>query len=38
VANPEAFIGWLLAFDDKAELVAPPELRSRLISRVTGVS
>lgn len=34
VANPEAFIGWLLSFDDKAEIVAPPELRQRLIDRV----
>jgi proteasome accessory factor B len=34
VANPEAFIGWLLSFDDKAELLRPPELRSRLIARV----
>jgi len=34
VANPEAFIGWLLAFDDHAVIVAPPELRSRLLARV----
>jgi proteasome accessory factor B len=34
VANPEAFIGWLLSFDDAAELVAPPELRQRLVARV----
>ncbi len=34
VANPEAFIGWLLSFDDKAELIGPPELRRRLIDRV----
>ncbi len=34
VANPEAFIGWLLSFDDQAELVDPPELRQRLIARV----
>lgn len=34
VANPEAFIGWLLSFDDSAELVAPQELRQRLIDRV----
>jgi predicted DNA-binding transcriptional regulator YafY len=34
VANPEAFLGWLLSFDDKAELLSPPELRSRLIARV----
>lgn len=34
VANPEAFIGWLLSFDDKAELVGPADLRKRLIDRV----
>jgi proteasome accessory factor B len=34
VANPEAFIGWLLSFDDQAELLGPPELRQRLIARV----
>ena len=34
VANPEAFIGWLLSFDDGAELVAPAELRQRLVTRL----
>ncbi len=34
VANPEAFIGWLLSFDDNAELLDPPELRQRLVDRV----
>ena len=34
VANPEAFIGWLLSFDDKAELLGPPEMRRRLVDRV----
>lgn len=34
VANPEAFIGWLLSFDDQAELLKPPELRQRLVDRV----
>ncbi len=34
VANPEAFIGWLLSFDDKAELLGPPQLRARLVERV----
>jgi proteasome accessory factor B len=37
VANPEAFIGWMLSFDDEAEIVAPPELRARLIDRVKGL-
>jgi proteasome accessory factor B len=34
VANPDAFIGWLLSFEDKAEIVEPPELRAMLIERV----
>ncbi len=36
VANPDAFIGWLLAFEDKAEILEPEELRSRLLELVTG--
>lgn len=38
VANTEAFIGWLLAFEDAAEVLAPPEMRQRLIDRVRGVA
>ena len=38
VANPEAFIGWMLSFDDGAEIVAPDELRARLVERVKGVA
>jgi predicted DNA-binding transcriptional regulator YafY len=34
VANPEAFIGWLLGFDEHAELLTPADLRSRLVARV----
>lgn len=34
VANPYAFIGWILSFDDKAELLEPPELRQLLIDQV----
>lgn len=34
VANPEAFLGWLLSFDDAAELLDPPELRAALLARV----
>lgn len=34
VANPDAFIGWLLSFDDNAELLEPQELRQRLVDRV----
>ncbi len=36
VANPDGFIGWLLGFADRAELLAPPELRARLVARVRG--
>ena len=38
VANPEAFIGWMLSFDDEAEIVEPPDLRARLVDRVKGLS
>lgn len=34
VANPDAFIGWLLAFEEHAEILDPPALRQRLIQRV----
>ena len=36
VANPAAFIGWLLAFEDHAEIIGPPELRSQLLELVRG--
>ena len=36
VANPEAFIGWVLSFDDSAEILEPHFLRQRLVSRVMG--
>jgi predicted DNA-binding transcriptional regulator YafY len=36
VANPAAFIGWLLAFEDHAEIISPSELRSRLLDLVGG--
>ena len=36
VRNPDAFIGWLLAFEDSAEVLDPPELRARLLERVAG--
>lgn len=36
VANPDAFVGWLLGFEDRAEIVAPPELRHLLVGRVRG--
>lgn len=34
VAAPAAFLGWLVGFDDKAELTSPQELRRRFISYV----
>lgn len=37
VANPDALIGWLLTFAHQAELLAPPELRQRLIDTVRTV-
>ena len=36
VANPEAFIGWMLSFDADAEILSPTELRTRLVERVQG--
>jgi len=38
VANEDAFIGWVLAFEDKAEVLSPPELRAALMRRVEGVA
>ncbi len=38
VAHPDAFVGWLLGFVDQAEVVSPPELRTRLLERVGGSS
>ena len=38
VANPDAFIGWILGFVDEAEVVGPPDLRERLLVRVEGES
>lgn len=34
VANPDAFVGWVLAFEDAAEVMAPIELRTLLLDRV----
>lgn len=36
VANPEAFVGWILGFDDKAEVVEPAELRQMVVDRVSA--
>jgi predicted DNA-binding transcriptional regulator YafY len=38
VASVEAFIGWMIGFEDRAEIVGPAEIRSRLVARVRGAS
>jgi len=38
VANPDAFVGWILGFEAQAEIIGPPELRTRLIERVKAVA
>ncbi len=34
VANPDAFVGWVLSFDAAAEIIAPAGMRERLLARV----
>ena len=34
VANTEAFVGWVLSFDAKTEIVRPAQLRARLLEKV----
>lgn len=34
VAHDASFIGWVLGFDDRAEIVEPPDLRTRLIDHI----
>ncbi len=34
VANPDAFVGWLIGFDDHAVIVSPDALRKRLLDRI----
>ena len=36
IAEPAAFLGWLIGFEDQAEIVGPPELRERYLSLVAG--
>jgi len=38
VANPSAFVGWIISFEDAAEIVQPEELREQLIDRVEAAS
>ena len=37
VANADAFVGWIIGFVDQAEIVDPPELRSRMIEHIEAV-
>lgn len=34
VANTDAFISWMMSFDDGAEILGPPELRAALVARL----
>lgn len=36
VTQADALIGWVLSFEDAAEILDPPELRSRLVEHVRG--
>lgn len=36
VSNVDAFLGWVLAFGEQAEVLGPEELRARLLERVRG--
>jgi predicted DNA-binding transcriptional regulator YafY len=38
VANQEAFVGWILSFEDGAEVISPQSLRDHLIARVRGLA
>jgi len=38
VAHVEAFIGWLISFDDQAEILGPDEIRRRFVDHLTAAS
>jgi predicted DNA-binding transcriptional regulator YafY len=38
VASPAAFIGWIIGFEDAAEIIAPAELRQRFVEHLERVS
>lgn len=38
VASPDAFIGWMIGFEDAAEILAPDDLRTRFVEHLGGVS
>lgn len=37
VANPDAFVGWILGFVDQAEVKSPAELRKRVLDRALAL-
>ncbi len=36
VANLDAFVGWMIGFEDQAEIVAPPEVRDHYVTHLEG--
>jgi len=38
VGSPDALIGWLIGFEDAAEILAPAELRARFVDHVRGAA
>lgn len=38
VRNEDAFIGWLIGFEDRAEIIDPPALRQAFLDRVGGAA
>ena len=36
VTNVDAFIGWVLSFDNHAVVESPPEIRQQVIDRIRG--
>jgi predicted DNA-binding transcriptional regulator YafY len=36
VANVDAFLAWMLGFDDRAEIIGPAHLRDLFVARVTA--
>ena len=38
VANVDAFLGWMISFDDQAEILGPDDVRSRFVAMVEGLA
>jgi predicted DNA-binding transcriptional regulator YafY len=36
VANVDAFLAWMLGFDDRAEIIGPADLRASFVARIDG--